>query len=198
MTTPSDMQFTQLLKVAQAGDMHAQDQFCERVNSELRQIAQRMVRGNDAQPTSLVNELFLRLFRQGLVDDLKNRRYFFAVAADQMRQILRERARRRRAQKRGGNLERVPLDIALDQYLDDFNDKNRFEFIALDAALESLKHSSTERQYEVVRLRFLVGLTIEETSEVLSVSPRTVRGDWMLARAKLRAELEKDDRDERT
>lgn len=186
-------EFTQLMQAAQQGNELAEQAFCEKVNQELRQVAERVVRGAQAQPTSLVNELFVRLFRKAVVPDLKNRRYFFAVAADQMRQILRERIRAKLAQKRGGGMERVPLDIALDQYLDDFQAQNRFAFQALDEALERLREGkSTARQYEVVRLRFLVGLTIDETADVLGIAPRTVRGDWLLARAKLLAELSED------
>ena len=186
-------EFTRLLKNAQRGDSAAEQQFCRLVNDELRREAGRLVRAGReavAQPTSLVNELFLRLFREAAADDLKNRRYFFTVAIDQMRQILRERIRRSRSQKRGGHLQKLPLDIVLDQYLDDFKDRSRFDFEALDQALERLKTGkATRRQYEVVTLRYLAGLTVEETAELLGISPRTVAYDWKLARAKLYVEI---------
>ena len=186
--------FTRLLKVAQSGDSEAERRFCDLINDELRDQATRLVRrvGNEvAQPTSLVNELFIRLFRKGIVDDLKNRRYFFAVAIDQMRQILRERIRSRKSQKRGGHLKRVPLDIVLDQYLDDFARDTQFDFEAVDLALQRLKEDgSSARQYEVVKLRYLAGVTVEETAEMLGISPRTVANDWKLARAKMYAQLQ--------
>jgi len=185
---------TDLIRQAQNGNSAAEQQLFEAVNDELRQLAEYQTRRFGAQgmdqPTSLVNELFLKLFREDAFVDLKNRRYFFAVAIDQMRQILRNRFRHRKTQKRGGHLNRVPLDVALDDYLDELQNMYQFDFEALDEALNRLKHGTTsQRQYEVVNLRFLAGMTVKQTAELIGISERQVAIDWKLARAKLYTEL---------
>jgi len=187
---------TRLLAEAGAGDEQAKNRFAEMVNDELRQAAERLIRrggGGSIQPTVLVNELFLKLCRQDCFRELRNRRYFFTAAIDQMQKILIDHHRRRNRLKRGGHLERAPLDEVLDQVIDDFEKEYQFEVEALGKALEDLKAHS-ERQYEVVRHRFFGGLTNAQTAELLDVSPGTVKSDWRLARAKLYDQLRGHDK----
>ena len=138
--------------------------------------------GHTLQPTALAHEAYLRLLDQRRVT-WQNRAHFMGLAAQAMRRILVDHARRRGAQKRGGGAVHVSLEIAevgsggTGVPAEELND-------ALDrlAALD-------ERQARVVELRFFTGLSIEETAEVLAVSPATVKRDWMLARAWLHREL---------
>ena len=187
--------FSQLLARAQAGDRQEESRFCELVNAELRRAAACLVRGKHgvAQPTSLVNEVFVRLFRKGVVEDLKNRRYFFAVAIAQLRQTHRERYRRRKSQRQGGHLERQPLEIVLDHYLDDFEASRQFEFLMLDEALERLQNgSATARQYEIIRLHYFLGWQQKEIAETLDVHQSVVSKDLKAVLAKLAVELKGD------
>ena len=173
----------------------AEQLLCNLVNGELRRAAARLVRGNHqlAQPTSLVNEVFLRLFRKRICGDLKNRRYFLAVAVDQMRQILRERWRARQAQKQGGGLEQVPLDVALDHYLDGFRASNHLDFIVLDEALERLQQTrATPRQFEILKLHFFLSQEQKEIAETIGLDPAGVSRELKVALAKLKLELTGD------
>lgn len=188
-------EFSQLLQRAQAGSPEAENRFCELVNDELRGAAGALVRNQHglAQPTSLVNEAYLRLFRKGVVDDLRNRRYFFAVAIDQMRQILRERFRTRKSQRRGGHMNRQALDAVLDQYLDDFAVANALDYMLLDEALEGLKNGgATARQYEVLRLHYFVGLQQKEIADLLDLDASVISKELRTARAKLALQLRGD------
>ncbi len=188
----SAIDFTLLLRNAQSGDSLAEQQFFELVNDELRWIARSLVDIDDRQvapATSLVDEAFLKLFRLHDVD-LKNRRYVFSVAAEEMRRILRERNRARKTIKAGANYKPVPLEIAIDEYLDQFKNKHNRDFEDLDLALEWLKNQpGGKRQYEVAVHRFLIGLTVEKTAEMLDIDRRTVARDWQLAEAKLAGKL---------
>jgi RNA polymerase sigma factor (TIGR02999 family) len=177
-----------------SGDASALDDLMPRVYDELRALADAYMRreraGHTLQPTALVHEAFLRLLRLP-PGSVQNRVHFFALAAQAMRRILADHARRHRAAKRGGNAVRVPLEVieggagaahpaaASDTAVaaDD-----------LDAALEDLAKLDV-RQARVVELRFFGGLSIEETAEVLAVSPATVKRDWLVARAWLHREL---------
>jgi RNA polymerase sigma factor (TIGR02999 family) len=188
----NDDNLTHWLQRAQDGDTEAEQRFLLAVNDELRRIAARLLqRSNrpDAQATSLVDEVFVNLFRQRTVD-LKNRRYFFKVAATQMLRVLSRRSRARHARKRDGERQRVPLDVVLDDYLDRFESTHSYEFLDLDDALGWLRdqHDGT-LQFEVAVYRYLVGLTIAQTAEVLEISPRQVTREWDLARAKLARKL---------
>jgi RNA polymerase sigma-70 factor, ECF subfamily len=153
---------------------------------ELHALAQRWFRrqpkDHTLQPTALVHEVYLRL-SQSSHPQWRDRTHFFAVAAAAMRRVLVDHARERRALKRGGGrLARIDLDPAL------IAAPAGVDIIALDAALTRLA-ALNERQSRIVELRFLGGLTVEETAAFLGVSPRTVKLDWNMARAWLRAQL---------
>jgi RNA polymerase sigma factor (TIGR02999 family) len=149
----------------------------------LRSIAERHLHrereGHTLQPTALVHELYIRFVDQRRVD-WHDRAHFFAVAAQVMRRILVDHARRRKSEKRGGALEPLTIGAALDVAA-----AENFDVVALDVALESLEKIYPQ-QAKVVELRFYAGLTIEETAEVLGVSPATISREWAMARAWLR------------
>jgi RNA polymerase sigma factor (TIGR02999 family) len=175
-----------LLETAEEGDETALDQIMPRVYDELRLLAHRQLadeqRQDSLQTTALVHEVYLRLVDDSRVTH-RGRAYFFAAVSRAMRQILVDRARRRLAIKRGEGVEVVSLDenqIAIDTYA--------AELVDLDDALGRLGERSP-RHARVVELRYFAGLSVEQTAEVLNVSPRTVKSDWAMARAWLFAEL---------
>lgn len=139
--------------------------------------------GHTLQPTALVNEVYLRLVG-GKEIHWQSRSHFFALAATQMRRILVDRARARRYQKRGGGATRFPLDEAVDMA-----EMRAYDLVALDDALTALAKFD-ERKSRVIEMRFFAGLSVEETAEVLRVSPETVKRDWRIARLWLRRELD--------
>ena len=157
------------------------------VYDELRRVAARYIGrerpGQTLQATALVNEAFVRLVKEN-ARGFQNRAHFVAIAALSMRQILVQRARARRAAKRGGAPERVTLDDGL---LPDSGPS--IDVLALDEALNRLA-AIDEAQAKVVELRYFGGLTIEETAEALHSSPATVKREWAMARAWLKRELE--------
>ena len=185
MSSPSTGKVTQLLVDWQQGDAGALEALIPLLYEELRAIAEGYVRrerpGHTLQPTALVHEAFLRLVDVQRVS-LEGRAHFFRLAARTMRRILVDHARRLGTEKRGGG--RVvtlspDAEIATDEALD---------IAQVDEALGRLAAQS-ERQAQVVELRFFGGLTIEETAEALGVSPVTVKRDWLVARAWLQREL---------
>lgn len=188
MNKPDGEDITQILKAAGSGDGSAIDRLMPMVYDELRALAdsylQRERSDHTLQATALVHEVYVRLVRQEDVE-WKNRAHFFAVAAQAIRRILVDHARRHHRLKRGGDRQRVrlELDAALTQERD-------LDLLALDEALDRLAHLS-ERQSRIVELRFFGGIGLKEIAEVLGVSPRTVDGDWSMARAWLRRELSK-------
>jgi RNA polymerase sigma factor (TIGR02999 family) len=157
------------------------------VYDELRHLAAHYMRrertGHTLQPTALVNEVYLRLVG-GKEIHWQNRSHFFALAATQMRRILVDRARARRYQKRGGGATRFPLDEAVD-----VAEMRADDLVSLDDALTALA-AFDERKSRVIEMRFFAGLSVEETAEVLRVSPETVKRDWRIARLWLRRELD--------
>lgn len=177
---------TQLLRAWASGDEAALEKLTPRVYSELRRIAGHFTRneqpGRTIQTTALVHEAYLKLIEVEN-GDWQHRAHFFAVAARIMRHILLDRARRRTAAKRGGAV--APLN--LDQAMDLGTVRSR-EIVQLDDALNALEKIDP-RKSRVIELRFFAGLSVEETAEVLKVSPDTVLRDWRLARAWLLAEL---------
>lgn len=193
MTTPSANDITQLLIAWRAGDAAALEALMPLVYQELHRLAHRYLgrdrHGHTLQTTALVNEAYLRLVNQ---QDLPwhDRVHFFAVAAQMMRRILVDYARARHVQKRGGGARHVALDEALE-----VSDARAAEVVALDEALESLAVFDP-RKSQLVELRFFGGLSIEETAEVLGVSPGTVMRDWTLAKAWLQREINKRGADE--
>ena len=184
--TPATHEVTKLLNDWGTGDQSALDKLMPLVHNELHRLARLHMRrekpGHLLQTSALVNEAYLRLVDQSEID-WQNRAHFFGIAARLMRRILVDDARRRHRAKRGGYTIQVPLDdgASLPQQQAD-------NLVLLDDALKSLAEIDP-RQSEIVELRFFGGMSIEETAEVLKVSPGTVSRDWTLARAWLRKEM---------
>ena len=185
-------EITRLLKAWGRGDSAALDQLTPIVYEQLHRMARGYLRrerpGHTLQPTALVNEAFLRLVE---TRDLEwaDRTHFFAVCARAMRRILVDAARSRAALKRGGQVERVAHASAID--LDQLaapDTQISAQICALDEALNALALIDPRRA-QVIELRFFGGLTVEETGQVLQVSPQTVMRDWKLGRAWLAREL---------
>ena len=179
-------QVTRLLVRWREGDQRALDELMPLVYAELHRLAARYMRGerpgHTLQTSALVNEAYLRLAGH---EDIQwqDRAHFFAVAAQAMRRILVDHARRRGNQKRGGDVHKVALDEALI-----VSDERAAEVVALDDALARLAEVAP-RKSRLVELRFFGGLGIEEAAEVLQVSPGTVMRDWTFAKAWLRREI---------
>src|SRR2546423_603367 len=187
--TPSPQAVTQLLIDWTNGSQAARDELMPLVYEELRRLAHRHMGrerpGHTLQTSGLVNEASLRLVDQTNVH-WKNRAHFFAIAAQIMRRILVDYARSRRYAKRGGGARQVSLNEALI-----VSEGRSAEVVALDDALKGLA-AIDQRKSQIVELRFFGGLSIEETAEVLGVSPGTVMRDWTLAKAWLRKEMTAD------
>lgn len=179
-------QVTQLLHDWNDGRKEARDELLRLVYDPLRAIAERHLyrerEGHTLQPTALVHELYLKLIGQRSVS-WNDRNHFFAVAAQVMRRILVDHARRKNSEKRGGGLVAVTLDAALEVAA-----QTQIDVVALDAALEHLEVLYPQ-QAKLVELRFYGGLTIDETAAVLGISAATVSREWTMARAWLRREL---------
>lgn len=190
MPASSAQNVTRLLQNWRLGRSAALEELLPLVHQELRRLARRYMFGERAghtlQTTALVNEAYLRLVNSRRVN-WQNRAHFFAISAQLMRRILVDHARARGYQKRGGGVPKVTLDEALIGP----QEKGR-ELIALDAALTALAEVDL-RKSKVVELRFFGGLGVEETAEVLKVSPETVMRDWRLAKAWLAREMKKSD-----
>jgi RNA polymerase sigma factor (TIGR02999 family) len=180
---PGDV--TRLLQHWSCGDKEALNELVPLVYRELRRLAaaylRRERRDHTLQPTALVHEAYLRLVDQARVD-CHTRAQFFGIAANLMRQILVNHAKRHRAAKRGGG-NRVTLEEAAGVVL-----QREANLIALDGALERLALLDP-RQSRIVELRFFGGLTEDEVAEIVGVSPFTVKRDWRIARAVLYDEL---------
>ncbi len=181
---------TALLKAHAAGDPGALDELFPLVYDELRRMAHRRMRRERADhtwgTTALVHEAYLKLVDFDRID-WQDRSHFFALASRVMRNVLVDYALRHKAEKRGGDRDRVPLregDATAEVDLDDI--------LAVHQALNRLEAVS-ERQVRVVECRFFGGLTIDETSDVLDISPATVGRDWRMARAWLNRELTNGD-----
>jgi RNA polymerase sigma factor (TIGR02999 family) len=183
---PTQHSVTQMLLDWSRGDQEALDKLIPIVYGELRLRAARYLRrerpGHTLQTTALIHEAYLRLVEQRQVR-WQNRAHFFAIAAQLMRRILVDHARQRDAAKRGGPDLRLTLDEAMA-----VSDERDVNLMALDEALTRLAEIDS-RQSRVVELRYFSGLSIEETAEVLEVSPATVKLDWSMAKAWLRREM---------
>jgi len=177
---------TQLLQAWSVGEPDALAKLTPLVYQELRRLAQRYMAqerpGQTLQATALVHEAYLRLVGVKKLN-WQNRAQFFGVSAQFMRRILVDRARSRRSLKRGGDAQPVSFDEALV-----LSPEPGQDLVALDDALKTLA-TMDPRRSRVVELRFFGGLTVEETAEVLHVSPETVMHDWKLAKAWLLREL---------
>jgi RNA polymerase sigma-70 factor, ECF subfamily len=186
MGNASCSETTQLLRAWARGDQGALEQLTPRVYEELRRMAGHFMRneraGRTMQTTALVHEAYLKLVDIDNMD-WQHRAHFFAVSAQIMRRILLDQARRRVAAKRGGVTPWANLDE-----ISDLGSGRARELIALDDGLNALA-AIDPRKARVIELRFFGGLSVEETAEVLKVSPDTVLRDWKLARAWLLAEM---------
>lgn len=173
----------------------AADRLLELVYDDCRRLAASYLKrenaGHTLQPTALAHEVYMRLIEQERVD-WKGRTHFMAIAAQAMRRLLIDHARGRDRQKRGGGWKRVSMDggssgaAVYDPGAQEHESEVDVE--KLDRVLAELAELD-ERQAKVVEMRFLAGMTVEEVAEALSVSKRTVEGDWTMARAWLRKRL---------
>ena len=192
MTKVAGHEITELLQAWRRGDESALEKLTPRVYRELHRAAKGCMRsereGHTLQTTALINELYLRLTDLKEVD-WQNRAHFFALCARQMRRILTDQARARRSHKRGGGVPPISLDAA-----PIVSTRTPPEVLAIDDALKALAKVDS-RKSQVVELRFFGGLNVEETAEVLRVSPDTVVRDWKLARAWLLRELSQESLD---
>jgi RNA polymerase sigma factor (TIGR02999 family) len=183
---------TQILSQIEQGDPSAADQLLPLVYDELRKLAAHRLAsenpGQTLQATALVHEAYLRLVGNDKTSAWDSRGHFFAAAAEAMRRILIDAARRKRSLRRGGNSQRHELDecdpiaIPVDGRLLD-----------LDGALNKLAEVDGDLA-ELVKLRFFAGLTVDEAAAALGISPRTAKRNWAYARAWLRRELDGADR----
>lgn len=186
MATPPQTDVTQLLVDWRNGDKAALDRLMPLVYSELRRLADHYLRNerpdHTLQATALVHEAYIKLIDQSHLN-WQNRAHFFGVGAQVMRHILVDHARSRKASKRGGGQQHLPLDEALD-----FSRERAADLVVLDNALIALA-AIDPRKAKVVELRFFGGLTLEETAEVLDMSLITIRRDLKMAEAWLHREL---------
>jgi RNA polymerase sigma factor (TIGR02999 family) len=178
---------TRILSAIEQGDPTAAEQLLPLVYGELRQLAaQKLAQekpGQTLEATALVHEAYLRLVDVGRAQHWNSRRHFFAAAAEAMRRILIETARRKQGPKHGGRLRRMDADLNLLAAQAPEGD-----LLALDEALTKLAGESPVRA-ELVKLRFFAGLTVSEAAEVLGISPATAERYWTYARTWLYAEL---------
>jgi len=177
-------EIARLLAVWREGDRAALDDLFPLIRTELHRLARRHLarerRNHTMQPSSLVQEAFLRLLPGA---GWQNRAHFFAVASQVMRHVLVDYARDRRRVKRGGAAVHISVDAAVV-----LSPEQVEQIVAVDLALQRLSKSD-ERKSQVFEMRFFGGLSVEETAEVLGVAPNTVIRDWSFARAWLRREL---------
>jgi RNA polymerase sigma factor (TIGR02999 family) len=172
---------TQILSQIESGDPKAAEQLLPLVNDELRRLATRELcceaTGHTLQPTALVHEAYVRLMDQNIEPKWNHRGHFYTAAAEAMRRILVENARRKLTLKRGGDRERLPLDP--DQIS---TPGKRPDLLALD---EALTHLAIERPElaRLVTLKYFAGLTMEQTANALQVSLRTAERNWTYAKA---------------
>jgi RNA polymerase sigma factor (TIGR02999 family) len=189
---PRKSEITSLLKAWSNGDPLALDRLTTVLHEDLRRMARHYARhereGDALQTTELLNEAYIRL-----VDtqdtNWQDRNHFFAVSARIMRRVLVDAARTRTSQKRGGGARHIGYSTAANiGALGKSGPDVSSQFVALDDALKRLEQMD-ERKAKIIELRFFGGLSVEETADVLKVSPQTVMRDWRLARAWLAREL---------
>ena len=188
MTQSSTHDVTELLIEWSNGDKAALDKLMPLIHEELRRLAHHYMSherpGHTLQTTALVNEAYLRLVnRKGV--HWQNRAHFFAIAATLMRSILVDHARSHAYAKRGGDARKITIDEAMI-----VSQERAAEVVALDDVLKQLANFDPQ-QSRIVELRFFGGLTIDETAEVLGLSPATIKREWSTARAWLYRELNK-------
>ena len=189
MEMPAANAVTLLLQEWRGGDQSAFDRLLPLVYGELRLIARQYLRrerpGHTLQPTALVHEAYLKLVGLNRIR-WQNRAHFFAVAAQLIRRILVDHARRQAAHKRGGGALVLNIDS-----LEEAPPKRELNVVVLDATLSRLA-TLDPRQARMVELRFFGGLSVEETAEVLGISSATVKREWRAAKAWLYRELQSE------
>jgi RNA polymerase sigma-70 factor, ECF subfamily len=187
MGTQSKQDLTAILGRARAGDERAKCELIVHVYDELRRVAARLMRrersGHTLSKTAVVHEAVIRLLGKAVFDKAADRRYLFASAARAMRQVLVEHARRRSAERHGGRLRRVPLDLIVEDI-----EEQKLDVAAVHEALDRLAERNG-RLAQVMTLRYFGQLTVPEVAAALAISPATVERDWRLARAWLRGQL---------
>jgi RNA polymerase sigma-70 factor (ECF subfamily) len=185
--TPASI--TQLLQDSNKGDQAALDALFEAVYAELRSLARNYLNNertdHTLQATALVNEAYVRLFGQETIS-WQNRAHFFSVAAQVMRNILVDHARRHQTEKRGSGERKLSLDDAVS-----FFAERDINLVKLDDALKTLERLDA-KQSKIVELRFFGGLTIEEVAEVLKISSTTVSREWVKAKMWLHSQIVPD------
>jgi RNA polymerase sigma factor (TIGR02999 family) len=188
----ADGNVTVILDAIERGEAWATEQLLPLVYDELRSMARQKMAHEAAehtlQPTALVHEAYLRLVADGDQRRWQSRGHFYAAAAEAMRRILIEAARRKAAAKRGGHLARVEL---LDATAESAAPSNEM-LLTLDDALQKLEREDSEAA-SLVKLRYFSGLTVEQAAAALGVSPRTAKRNWSYARAWLQREIEQAD-----
>jgi RNA polymerase sigma factor (TIGR02999 family) len=193
MIKPPPNEITERLIAWGAGDRAALDQLLPVVYQELRRMAGNYLRqenpGHTLQPTALVHEAWLRLIDQARVD-WRNRAQFFGVAAQMMRRILVDYAKAKHREKRGGDAVKLSLDDVIN-----LSRERAAELLALDDALDELMRVD-ERKSRVIELRYFGGFSVEETAQILGVSPETVMRDWKLAKAWLYQQIRRETSDD--
>lgn len=185
-TPEAPAEITVLLNAWSGGDQAAMERLAPLISDELRRVARHYMRGeregHTLQATALVNEAWIRLVDSAGAS-WHDRTHFFAAAAQMMRRILVDSARARRSGKRGGPLPKLNLDDVAQ--VGSAQDR---ELVALDDALNLLARMDP-RKVRMIELRFFGGLSVEETAEVLKISPRSVKRDWTLVKSWLSREL---------
>ena len=183
-------EITRMLREWSGGKQEALDALLPLVYAELHRQAARYLRreraGHTLQTTALIHETYLKLIDQREVN-WQNRAHFFGIAAQAMRRILVDYARAKHREKRGGAGEDLPLEAA---ELAVSGEEKSIDLVALDEALTRLAEMD-ERQARIVELRYFSGLSVEETAEVLHISPATVKNDWRTAKAWLYQQITK-------
>lgn len=180
----------EVLNSAARGDAAAKQQLNTRVYAELRQLAASFLNreqpGHTLRPTGLVHEAFVKMVGQHNVD-FQGRTHFFALAAQAMRRILVDHARKKKRIKRGGQLKRVSFEEEL--VISPDNDE---DLLAVDEVLNRLSELDP-RQAQIVEMRFFGGMTVTEVAEFMGLSRRTIEREWTMARAWLRQQLSEED-----
>ena len=182
---------TRILSAIESGDQKASDKLLPLVYQELRKLAAAKLSkekpGQTLQPTVLVHEAYLRLVDVEQPQQWNGRGHFFGAAAEAMRRILVEKARRKDSRKHGGQMQRVELDVASAAIENPVND-----LLALDEALTRFEQQWPEKA-KLVKLKYFAGLTIPEASEAMSISTATAERYWKFARAWLHSQLKTSD-----
>jgi len=182
-------QVTRILSAIEQGDPHAASQLLPLVYDELRKLAaQRLAQekpGQTLQATALVHEAYLRLVDVDQVQRWDSRGHFFAAAAEAMRRILVDQARRKASSKRGGQHQRIDLPELAER-----SSESQVDLLALDEALQALEQQQPDKA-EIVKLRFFAGCSLEETAQALGISRATAQRNWAYARAWLFGQLNK-------